>query len=255
MKRGCKKPHEALFFLLLHQPPNFKIVRLTSSLERAFSGFWANFFGCWTPFKNWCCIVHKNSLTASQLVSSLHQDARSDTSFWTEQSECLMLSEHSTHVHTSEGDSLVFKVVWSPPSRSCQVNWDYVHRSACLNRFRSKSRRRIANCWGWAAKLWSCRRRHARFILWSCFHGRKWRRRQDLSNKLRSRPDIFESWWVVCHIDEVCNFFSTVCSSESCFRVFGGWAFIEQTRILSGIQFTRHFIKRNRCCEKGKNGL
>jgi len=42
------------------------------------------------------------------------------------------------------------------------------------------------------------------------------RRRPDLSNKMRRRPDFWTlSWWVLCPIDIVCNLFSTNHSSES----------------------------------------
>jgi len=48
------------------------------------------------------------------------------------------------------------------------------------------------------------------------FSWKKMHHRQDLSNKMRRRPDFLtQSWWVLCPIDMVCNWFSTNHSSDS----------------------------------------
>jgi len=47
------------------------------------------------------------------------------------------------------------------------------------------------------------------------FFWNKMRRRQDLSHKMRPRPDFLtKSWWVPCPIDIACNLFFTNHSSE-----------------------------------------
>jgi len=48
------------------------------------------------------------------------------------------------------------------------------------------------------------------------FSWKKMRRRQDLSNKMRRRPEFLtNSLWILCPVGAVCNLFSTNHSSES----------------------------------------
>jgi len=66
-----------------------------------------------------------------------------------------------------------------------QETWDQIHHWMIKKK---KRRKNVA-----AGKIFS----------WN-----KMRRRQDFSNRMRRRPDFAtESWWVVCHIDLVCDSF------------------------------------------------
>jgi hypothetical protein len=81
---------------------------VSSVLEKTFLPSWQKKIVAALPSKR-CVLVHKNSSTLCQLVSSQRRATRSDVSFQTKQSESVATVELTPpHQHTSEGDSLIF---------------------------------------------------------------------------------------------------------------------------------------------------
>jgi len=92
----------------------------------------------------WGVLLHNNSLTPRQLVSSQRRAARCDVSSETKQFYGLVTVRVTPHTYTHLKETLwFFKFVCSPPILSCRVDWDYVNRSASLNNF---GKIEIMNC-------------------------------------------------------------------------------------------------------------